>query len=347
MAHRWRLYAALFLATVLFLIATLPLSAELPEQPIYPTGDFKVTLGNTYYEYHIPKPYEPDGTWGVFLLLHGTNGTPQTQMSCFHHGARPNEDFFVKMKCVGIAPKSVGIAWENTDKVPLAAFDDFMKKGYKLDPKRVHVLGVSSGGFAAGRIGYERITTFTSITVVAASLLIANKGAVKLHKNRPVFFINGETDVNLKFARDDYDALVKNGNGFARLKVAEGQPHQVPYWEQFDLLYDWYLAVESGFDYPAKLEEAKKKLRSSLDASIALVREIESHPREAEFWEKLERIKSDINSKGIEKLNDILKSARSRPKEAIKELVEFEKRFEGFPCADEAAIERKKLEEKG
>ena len=335
------------LAVVLSLLALFAVSSFSPARGDVTPGKIeKVDLPNgSYYLIYVPKCYEPDGKTGVYLILHGAGGTAKGMISAFVYGETGNHNYLEERNCIGVAPKSIGRSWQSGESTPMDALNEVLKN-YKVDKKRIHLFGYSAGGFFSGWLGFEKPELFRTICICAAFLAQTNMASVKKHIQKPVYFVCGENDPNAQGARDSYNLLLKWGARYTRIRIVPGQGHNFPFRNEFPLLFRWYAAMDSGYDYASALDEAKKLVKRKIKKAIAKVREIESHPPEDVFWKTLAEIKGMIDKKGEKKLKGILAIYKPRPQKCIEKLKEFEELFEGYPVADKAKEAREKLEAK-
>ena len=338
-----RYLAGTLLVAVLLMNFLAVCTAEEEEKEELKLGvPFKVSLDTgSYYWCYVPKCYE-EGKTGAYLILHGAGGSAENMLNSFIRSGFGN--WFEKSNCIGVSAKSVGASWMSNSPVPMNCLNDAFKT-YKIDKKRVHIMGYSAGGFMTSWLGYDKPELFKTIIIAAAFLAQANRGAVKKHIQKPIYFVCGENDPNATGAKTDYAGLLKMGARFARIRLVPGQGHNFPFSKEFPLLFKWFMAADSGFDYPSALDNAKKHLKRKLDKALAIVKEIEKHPKEDGFWKELAEIKEAINGKGEKKLKSLISYNKRKPDKCIEKLKEFEKRFEGYPVADKAKQKRKEMEE--
>ena len=332
----------LMLTLVVFAANTSAVAEEEPamEQRL---GTFKVELDNgSYYWCHVPDDYVSDGSYGIILILHGAGGSADGMLA----GYIGRTNFLQEHKYIGVAPKSLGASWTDNETTPMDALNDAMKK-YKHDKERIHILGYSAGGFFSGWLAYEKPKLFRTVVIIAAFLARANMGEVKRHKDKPIYLIAGENDPNLAGAKSDYQTLLQMGARYARLLEVPGMGHNnFPFHNHFPLVFQWYKAMESGYDYAEKLEKAEKYAKRNYRKAIDLVHEIEKQPEEKVFWERLAKVKEMIDEKGQKKLKSLMLTLKRKPPEyCIEKLERFLETFKGFPCGDKAEEELKKQRE--
>ena len=304
----------------------------------------RVDLSNgTHYLLNVPEEYKPDETWGIILMLHGQGGNNEAIMNAFLYGCEEQQSFLKLNKLIGVAPHSKEERWGKEESTPMLALLDVLTK-YKVDRKRIHLTGTSAGGFFSGWLGYNRPDIFRTVTIIAASMAYSDKRAVKKYKNRPVYFILGETDPNLKMAKKDFKKITKQGNGFARLRILDGQGHKVKFWDDFANLGRYYKAIESGYDYPTNLKNAEDNVKKNISKAMEMVKDISLQPVEDVFSQKLAEIKEMINNAGEKKLSVIMKRFSKDNRSLQKKLTEFTVEFTDYPVSDKAKLEIARLE---
>jgi hypothetical protein len=117
------------------------------------------------------------------LIMHYRMWAPEKQpeqkhlglVVCFH-GMNGNEDHVTgwaiqAAKRVGILDqyviaggKSKGAGWATSDDKDLLAWIQWIKETYPIDPRRVHIVGMSNGGWMVKRFGWEHQELFASIS---------------------------------------------------------------------------------------------------------------------------------------------------------------------------------------
>ncbi|MDZ7815412.1 MAG: hypothetical protein U5N86_05225 [Planctomycetota bacterium] len=321
------------------------IAEDCPEDIKRPKKFQKVELPNgAHYLIHVPKEYEANGEWGIMLILHGQCQNTDGMMNAFLYGCEGGTSFFKNHKYIGIVPQARKEVWGQRENTPMLALLDTLTT-YRVNRGRVHLFGTSAGGWFTGWLGYERPDVFKTMTIVAAGLGLADKRAVRKFEDRPVYFLVGETDDNLKHARRDFEKLVSHGNDYARLNVVEGEGHQIRYWKRFDVLSTYYKAIESGFDYAGKLKKAESLVTKDLKQAIAISREFKQQPKEEVFWSKYQELRKRIDEEGLKRLKMMLYRLKGKRKKLVTALASFEKMFEGFPVAQKATEVKEKLSE--
>ena len=303
----------------------------------------RVELSNgSHYLINVPGGFTPDETWGVLLMLHGESSN-DTLLNAYLYGCDDQRSFLRLNKLIGVAPHCKKESWGKQESTAMLALLDVLTK-YKVDKKRIHLSGTAAGGFFAGWLGYNRADIFCTITIIAASLSLADKDSLKKHTNRPVYFILGETDRNLMLAKKHFKKIVKRGNEYARLSILAGQGHRVKFWDDFVNLGRYYKAVESGFDYPTHLKKARDNAKTNTFLAIKLAEKISEQPEEDVFYRQLIEVKELINGAGEKILKETLKRFREDTEELLEKLIIFKAMFKDYPVSNKAMLEITRLE---
>ena len=113
------------------------------------------------YRMWAPEKQPERKTLGLIVCFHGMNG---------------NEDHVTgwainTAKRIGIADqyvimggKSKGAGWSTNDDKDVLAWIAWVKETYPIDPRRVHIIGMSNGGAMVKRFGWENQALFASIS---------------------------------------------------------------------------------------------------------------------------------------------------------------------------------------
>ncbi len=129
-------------------------------------------------------------------------------------------------------PEAVGRSWGIApDKVKsdIAFFDALLAQvsaGYKIDPDRVFVLGMSNGGYFAHLIGKERSQTVAAVASHSGPLGLQTLLGVRADRKFPVLIIHGDEDpiFPIEFARENRDKYQREGHEVKYVEL-KGQGH--------------------------------------------------------------------------------------------------------------------------
>lgn len=109
-------------------------------------------------------------------------------------------DSAAKHKFIITYPQAIGKSWGLApDKVTkdLAFFDALLgklKADYKIDDKRIYVLGISNGGYFAHLVGKERSKTVAAVASHSGPLGLQTLLGVRAERKFPVLIIHGDQD---------------------------------------------------------------------------------------------------------------------------------------------------------
>ncbi|MFA4985978.1 MAG: hypothetical protein WC712_05290 [Candidatus Brocadiia bacterium] len=330
---------------VCLVVALLVCGSSGAEDKSVKNGTSKVNLANgSFYMLVVPKNFKNDGKGGAFLCMHGAGGTPDHVVQGFESGRVNKVPILEAMNCIGIFPKSKGDSWVSDETTPVDALED-VKKTIKIDDKRVHVCGYSAGGFMASIVFYDKPELFASLTTFASFVAITDPGIVKASIEKPVFIIVGETDQNRPGGEQCCKSLKDWGSRWVRIKVVPGG-HMFPFQNEFPTLFKYYKAAESGYDYPAAIDEAAKLITENVEKATGKIAEIESKPHEDGFDEEIVKLKESVNEKGDKDIAAILAKADADLKKAIAALKDLERVYRNYPVVEKIKKARKSLESK-
>jgi polyhydroxybutyrate depolymerase len=130
-------------------------------------------------EVFLPKQYKEKESWPLIILLHGYKATGKLQDLYFGMHYRASEKGFVLLVPEGTKGPDGNTYWNATD-----ACCDFKHTGiddanyilglikltqaqYRIDPRRIYILGHSNGGFMAHRLACENAGLFAGIASLA------------------------------------------------------------------------------------------------------------------------------------------------------------------------------------
>jgi hypothetical protein len=113
------------------------------------------------YRMLAPEKQPEEKKLGLIVYFHGMNGD-ENSLFGFTTGAA---------KRVGIADeyvimggKSKGAGWATSDDKDVLLWIEWAMKTYPIDPRRVHIIGGSNGGWMVKRFGWENQALFASIS---------------------------------------------------------------------------------------------------------------------------------------------------------------------------------------
>jgi polyhydroxybutyrate depolymerase len=112
--------------------------------------------------------------------------------------------------------KSWGLRPEKV-KADLALFDAILAKlsaDYKIDAKRIYVLGMSNGGYFAHVVGKERSKTVAAIAAHSGPLGLQTLLGIGAERKFPVIIVHGKDDrlFPVSIARENRDRYQREGH---------------------------------------------------------------------------------------------------------------------------------------
>src|SRR4030065_841944 len=135
------------------------------------------------FHIHIPSLYNGSEQMPLVIVLHGRGGTGKTMVIVTRKGFDnlADRDGFIV-----VYPDGIELNWndgrmdeeanarahrENIDDIGfISALIDYMIKNYSIDPKRVYVTGISSGGIMSYRLACELSHKITAIAPVDGNI---------------------------------------------------------------------------------------------------------------------------------------------------------------------------------
>jgi polyhydroxybutyrate depolymerase len=190
-----------------------------------------VKVGDTTREYRLVVPKDVDLTKPAPLVVafHGMLIDSKDLMPAY---TKLNETA-AKHKFLIAYPNAVGRAWGLVpDKVTadLAFFDALVEQvsaGYKIDPDRLYVLGMSNGGYFAHLVGKERSKTVAAVASHSGPLGLQTLLGINADRKFPVLIIQGDRDrlLPVDWARENRDKYKKEGHDVEYVELA-GYGHE-------------------------------------------------------------------------------------------------------------------------
>jgi predicted esterase len=144
------------------------LSATEPGADHPRSGDFKDDYRNPatnalimHYRMIVPKRLPEKKTLGLVVAFHGLNGN-EDHMTGFAHRAARRVD--IADQYVIIGGKSQGKGWAESDDDEVLAWIEWVLSTYPIDRRRVHIIGMSNGGWMVKRFGWAHQDLFASVS---------------------------------------------------------------------------------------------------------------------------------------------------------------------------------------
>ena len=129
----------------------------------------------------VPSSYSDDSAAPLIVLLHTYGRTGAVQDEYMSLSALADDYGFIMVAPDGTPSEADNnprywnasaacCVWEDTeldDSGYIASIIDMIKKEYRIDPKRVYILGHSNGGFMAHRLAHDHSGTIAAIASIA------------------------------------------------------------------------------------------------------------------------------------------------------------------------------------
>jgi predicted esterase len=196
------------------------------------------------YLVYLPEGYtdNPTKTWPLIFFLHGSGDRGENVYLL----AKASPFMMIREKgplpFIIVAP----LLKTSYNLFPIEYLDGVLSEvqtGYRVDPKRIYVTGLSLGGEATYRLAIHQPDALAAIAPLSAALGNDQIAQLDRIKNLPVWAIHGANDtiIPLVEGRKPVDALIKLG-GNIRFTVLEGHDHDT--WTDTysdPAFYDWFL----------------------------------------------------------------------------------------------------------
>lgn len=114
-----------------------------------------------HYRMRVPDKLPEEKHLGLIVAFHGMNGN-EDHMTGFSIEAAKRTGLADQYVIMG--GKSKGAGWATSDDKDLLAWIEWAKQTYPIDPRRVHLIGMSNGGWMVKRFGWEHQELFASVT---------------------------------------------------------------------------------------------------------------------------------------------------------------------------------------
>ena len=114
-----------------------------------------------HYRMRAPEKLPERKTLGLIVAFHGMNGNEDHVTGFAIETAKRIK---IADEYVIMGGKSKGAGWATNDDKDLLAWIEWAKQTYPIDPRRVHIIGMSNGGWMVKRFGWENQALFASIS---------------------------------------------------------------------------------------------------------------------------------------------------------------------------------------
>jgi predicted esterase len=243
------LFASL-LAWALFLPGTHSAQAE---EAKYAAGRSSVAIEGLQVELNIPEDLTKEKPAALVVILHGAGGTATGMAGALNDwGSRGY---------VVCAPKSKGQVWSDSDLAAVLRIAALLKKDLPIDPKRVHVVGYSNGGYNLGSLAFNDDLRPCSATWVGSGCR-ATKVPKWALTHMGVLALAGSQDANASAAGATVEVLEDSVRSVG-VRYEAGLGHQWP--TKLMPYFAWWMdamdgrfvpGVDMNFDWGESLERA-------------------------------------------------------------------------------------------
>jgi predicted esterase len=223
----------LLLAVALAWLAVPARGGDLP----YPPGRSSQQIEGLRVELDLPQDLSSDKPASLVVVLHGAGGTATGMAGALRA--------WVPEGYVVAAPKSTGQVWSDADVASVKRIIQHLEKVLPVDPKRLHVVGFSNGGWNLDPIAFDEDLEPLTATWVASGCRRPSppKSAVR---RMGVLALAGTEDPNAKAAAETVKMLRKKVR-FVEVRFQQGLGHAWP--DQLAPYMRWWMgAVEGRFE---------------------------------------------------------------------------------------------------
>jgi predicted peptidase len=198
------------------------------------------------YLIYLPEGYEtqPQKSWPLIYFLHGYGDRGENVFLL----AKASPLMYIREKgplpCIIVAP--LLNAYAGYPSFPLAYLDGVLAEvqaGYRVDPRRISLTGLSMGGEAAYRLAANRSETFAALAPLSAYVDSETYSLLGNLMGMPVWAIHGDGDTVIALTQGQQPAeALKAAGGSVRFTVLEDHDHDT--WTDTysdPAFYDWLL----------------------------------------------------------------------------------------------------------
>jgi poly(3-hydroxybutyrate) depolymerase len=250
----------------MFLVATAAVPARADGWP-YPSGISSHAIEGLQTELVVPRTLSAESPASLVVVLHGLGGTAT--------GMAGTLASWAEQGYVVCAPKSKGQGWTDPDVAAVLRIAAHLETALPIDPKRVHVVGFSNGGWNLHPLAFDEALKPCSATWVAAGF--AGGSVPKWAKtNLGAIALAGSQDGNLDAARATVPALEGKVRS-VEVRVQPGLGHE---WPDALMPYlKWWMGVQEGrfvpgedlnFDWSEDLKAALAALEGKKRGGVLL-----------------------------------------------------------------------------
>jgi predicted peptidase len=220
---------------LLALPASRALAGDAQQKPCEMSRTVTVTMK---YLLYLPKDYELKPSWPLLLFLHGAGERGDNLNLVKMHGPPKLIEAGKEFPFIVVSPQCRKDGWWEPLEVK-TLLDEIVEK-YKVDQDRIHVTGVSMGGFGTWYLAAFQPDRFAAIVPICGG---GDPQGAKRFAHIPAWVFHGAKDptVPLERSKQMVEALKKSG-GDPKFTVYPDAGHDA--WTQTyanPQLYEWLL----------------------------------------------------------------------------------------------------------
>jgi predicted esterase len=243
-------------AAVLILVLLVPANAqdEGKKSP-YPTGSTSQKHSGLKFQLVMPSDYDPNGKYGLMVVLHGAGGTETGMAGSL---APLAEDWFIVC-----APKSRGQTWSTQDLADVKNIIRHLMDVLAIEKGHLHGMGFSNGGWNLAPVVFDEKLEFASACWMAAGY---NGGKVpaRAKKAMGAIALSGAQDGNRGHAEKTVD-LLRDKVRTVECRIEPDLGHK--FTRKLMPYYFWWVKVMDGRFEPG--DDMSFDWRDDLDAAKA------------------------------------------------------------------------------
>jgi predicted esterase len=206
----------------------------------YPVGLSDQVIEGLQTALHVPYEMEEEGKASLLVLLHGLGDNGKNLI-------RGMTDW-VEQNYLVCAPSSRGRAWSAPDVKAVVKIAVHLKKVMPVDPKKIHVLGFSNGGWSLAPLAFDDEVRPCSATWIAAGFG-GGKVPSWARKGLGAIALAGEKDNNARAARATVTQLREKVRS-VEVRLEAGLGHAWPRTHNSYLL--WWMGIQEGRFVPGE-----------------------------------------------------------------------------------------------
>ncbi len=259
------MHRLLTVSLVLLCVGLAPHIANSDELP-WPEGESTQELQGRKVILNLPKGLAEMKAASLVVILHGAGGTAEGMAGALRAWA---SDGYVVC-----APKARGKTWAPDDLVRVLQIAKDLKKKLPIDPRKVHVVGFSNGGWNLTSLAFDDELKPCSATWVAAGFGGGASPPKWAAKELGAIALAGAQDANLRAARDTVRQLHEK----VRSVEVRVQPNLGHKWTDALMPYlQWWMGAMEGrfapgtdmnFEWGSSVDDAVKALENQKKGGI-------------------------------------------------------------------------------